>query len=49
VWKILRSAGINPTRDRTGPTWTEFIGSQAAGLAMILLQVRTNFDLSQES
>ena len=32
VWKILRSAGINPTRDRTGPTWIEFIRSQAAGI-----------------
>lgn len=32
VWKILRTAGINPTRDRTGPTWIEFIRSQAAGI-----------------
>ena len=32
VWKILRAAGINPTRDRTGPTWMEFIRSQAAGI-----------------
>ena len=32
VWKILRSAGINPTRGRTGPTWIEFIRSQAAGI-----------------
>ena len=23
VWKILRSAGIDPTRDRTGPTWID--------------------------
>ena len=30
VWKILRTAGINPTLDRTGPTWIEFIRSQAA-------------------
>jgi len=29
VWKILRAAGINPTRDRTGTTWSEFIRSQA--------------------
>ncbi len=32
VWKILRAAGINPTRGRTGPTWMEFIRSQAAGI-----------------
>ena len=32
VWKILRAAGIDPTRDRTGPTWIEFIRSQAAGI-----------------
>ncbi|MGF1599099.1 MAG: IS3 family transposase [Acidimicrobiales bacterium] len=32
VWKILRSAGIDPARDRTGPTWIEFIRSQAAGI-----------------
>jgi len=32
VWKILRAAGINPSRDRTGPTWLEFIRSQAAGI-----------------
>jgi putative transposase len=28
VWKILRAAGIDPTRDRTGPSWSEFIHSQ---------------------
>ena len=32
VWKILRAAGIDPARDRTGPTWAEFIRSQAAGI-----------------
>jgi putative transposase len=32
VWKILRTAGINPTRDRTGPSWSEFIRSQAKGI-----------------
>ncbi|MEX2627533.1 MAG: hypothetical protein WD225_11670 [Ilumatobacteraceae bacterium] len=25
VWKILRTAGSDPARDRTGPTWAEFI------------------------
>ncbi len=29
VWKILKAAGINPTRDRTGPTWSQFIRSQS--------------------
>ncbi len=29
VWKILRAAGIDPVRDQTGPTWMEFIRSQA--------------------
>jgi len=32
VWKILKAAGINPTRDRTGPTWSEFISSQAKAI-----------------
>ena len=32
VWRILRTAGIDPSRDRTGPTWMEFIRSQAAGI-----------------
>jgi putative transposase len=32
VWKVLRAAGIDPTRDRTGPSWAEFIRSQAKGI-----------------
>ncbi len=32
VWKILRAAGIDPTRDRTGPSWAEFIRSQAKAI-----------------
>jgi hypothetical protein len=32
VWKILRAAGIDPVRARTGPSWMEFIRSQAAGV-----------------
>ena len=32
VWKILRTAGIDPVRDRTGPTWSEFIRSQAKAI-----------------
>jgi len=29
VWKILRDAGIDPTPNRTGSTWAQFIRSQA--------------------
>ncbi len=29
VWKVLRGAGVDPHRDRTGPSWSEFIRSQA--------------------
>ncbi len=32
VWQILRDAGREPTGDRTGPSWSEFIGSQAHAL-----------------
>ena len=32
MWNILRRAGIDPTRYRTGPTWGEFIRSQAAAI-----------------
>jgi len=32
IWKILRTAGINPTRDRTGPTWSQFIKSQSKAI-----------------
>lgn len=32
VWKILRNAGREPTPNRTGPSWSEFIASQAHAL-----------------
>ena len=32
IWKILRTAGINPIPGRTGPTWMQFIRSQAKGI-----------------
>jgi putative transposase len=32
VWAILRRHGIEPSPRRSGPTWTEFLRSQAAGL-----------------
>jgi putative transposase len=32
VWKILRTAGIDPTRNRTGPSWSKFLRSQAKAI-----------------
>jgi putative transposase len=32
VWKVLRTAGIDPTRDRTGPSWSELIRSQSKAI-----------------
>jgi transposase InsO family protein len=32
VWKILRDGGREPTPNRTGPSWSEFIHSQAHAL-----------------
>ncbi len=32
MWKILHTAGIDPAADRSGPTWSEFIRSQAAAI-----------------
>ena len=29
VWEILKANGINPARRRTGPTWSQFLHSQA--------------------
>ena len=29
VWKILHSAGIDPSTRRAGPSWTEFLRAQA--------------------
>lgn len=29
VWKTLRNAGREPTPNRTGPSWSEFIANQA--------------------
>jgi putative transposase len=42
VWKILDAAGINPSPRRSGPTWTEFLQTQAHGiLACDLFHVDT--------
>jgi putative transposase len=32
VWKILHRAGIDPSPRRAGPSWTEFLRSQAHGI-----------------
>ena len=32
VWAILRRHGIDPSPGRTGPTWTEFLRSQACNM-----------------
>ena len=32
VWAILNGAGIDPSPQRSGPTWTEFLRSQAHGI-----------------
>ena len=32
VWRILRSAGIDPAPRRDGPGWAEFLRSQAQGI-----------------
>ena len=29
AWEILRNAGIDPTPERTAPTWSQFLRSQA--------------------
>jgi putative transposase len=42
IWKILRSAGIDPSPRRAGPSWSEFLRSQAHGiLACDLFQCAT--------
>ena len=32
VWQMLKSAGIDPARRRDGPSWAEFLRSQAHGI-----------------
>ena len=32
VWKLLRNAGIDPTPNRTGPSWAQFLRSQAKAI-----------------
>jgi hypothetical protein len=32
VWEILKASGIDPGRRRTGPTWSQFLRSQAGAI-----------------
>ena len=32
VWEILRTNGIDPAPRRTGPTWSQFLRSQAEAI-----------------
>jgi hypothetical protein len=32
VWKILHAAGIDPSPRRTGPTWSQFLHTQAEAI-----------------
>src|ERR1039458_3273848 len=32
AWEILKNAGIDPAPRRTGPTWSQFLGSQAEAI-----------------
>jgi putative transposase len=32
VWEILKASGIAPARRRTGPTWSQFLRSQAGAI-----------------
>jgi hypothetical protein len=32
VWEILKASGINPGRRRAGPTWSQFLHSQAGAI-----------------
>jgi putative transposase len=44
VWKILRNAGLDPAPRQSGPTWRQFLSTQAhAILAIDLAHVDTVF------
>ncbi len=32
VWLILKRSGVDPAPRRAGPTWTQFLATQAAGI-----------------
>jgi putative transposase len=35
VWEILQAAGIDPAPRRSGPTWRQFLHTQAAGILVV--------------
>jgi len=35
VWRILRSAGIDPAPQRSGPTWRQFLAAQAHAILAV--------------
>jgi putative transposase len=35
VWKILKSAGLNPAPRRSGPTWRQFLSAQAHAILAV--------------
>ena len=35
VWQILHAAGIDPAPRRTGPTWRQFLHTQASGILAV--------------
>ena len=35
VWQILHAAGIDPAPRRTGPTWKQFLTTQARGILAV--------------
>jgi putative transposase len=35
VWAILKKAGIDPAPRRSGPTWAQFLRSQASGIIAV--------------
>jgi transposase InsO family protein len=41
VWQILHDAGIDPAPRRTGPTWRQFLVTQAHGIAVDFVHVDT--------
>src|SRR4051794_1286169 len=44
VWKIVKDAGLDPAPRRSGPTWTQFLATQAKGiLAVDFFHVDTVF------
>ena len=41
VWEILKASGIDPGRRQTGPTWPQFLRSQAEAILARLSSLST--------